>query len=188
MVLVKLKEWRNDMRRMRVLVAGIAMLTGASAAQEEKADDLNVTGNGKTAIIATERQKQGIYNSKFHFSPAVRAGDTIYISGVVAGALPEDRPVTREEFKASVRRAFQNIAATLKAGGADINQAVKIHTFHVFDSPWITIGKVEQIEVVAEVKDEFIGEPYPAWTAVGTTALFPDKGLVEIELVIYDPE
>ena len=30
-------------------------------------------------------------------------------------------------------------------------------------------------------------EPHPAWTAVGTTALLPDRGIVEIEVVAYSP-
>ena len=75
----------------------------------------------------------------------------------------------------------------MAAGGASLKQTVKIRTFHVFDSEWITIPKTEQILAVGEVKDEFIGEPHPAWTAVGSTALFPDKGLVEIEVVVYAP-
>ena len=41
---------------------------------------------------------------------------------------------------------------------------------------------------IAEVRKEFMSEPYPAWTAVGTTELLPDNGLVEIEFVAYSPQ
>lgn len=170
------------------LLAIAATGVHAQQANAEKDNELIISGHGKTAIMATQRQKEFIYDSRFHFSPAVRAGDTIYLSGVVAGAFASDKPIGREEFKESVRSVFEGIAATLKAAGADINQTAKIQTFHVFDSPWITIDKVAQVEVVAEVKNEFIGEPHAAWTAIGSTALFPDKGLVEIELTVYDPE
>ena len=182
------------MRRVSKAFAVGAMMAciiiGASAQGDDKSntDSLNVSGHGKTAIMASKREKETFYDGSFHFSPAVRAGDTIYISGVVAGAFQSEEPIDRETFKVSVRRAFKDIKSTLKAGGANMDKIVKIRTFHVFDSPWITISKQDQVAVVAEVKNEFIGEPHPAWTAIGTTALFPDKGLVEIEVIVYDPE
>ncbi|MCK0069948.1 Rid family hydrolase [Kordiimonas laminariae] len=148
---------------------------------------LNVVGENKTAIIATEQQKNGGYDGAFNYSPAVRAGDYIYASGVVAGASGIKEPLNKEAFKASVRRALKRLEQTLKAGGAELNDVIKINTFHVFDSPHTTLSKHEQVLAVAEVKNEFIGEPHPAWTAVGTTALYPDKGLVEIEVVVYSP-
>lgn len=187
---------KHKIKRLTAGVITVCLSSGLYAQDAEKpateslpvAESLNVSGHGKTAIIASERQKKGLYDSPFHFSPAVRAGDTIYISGVVAGAFQSEEPIDREAFKTSVRRAFESIKSTLKAGGADMNQIVKIRTFHVFDSQWITIGKHDQVAAVAEVKGEFIGEPHPAWTAIGATALYPDKGLVEIEVIVYAPE
>lgn len=164
-----------------------ALFSNPSMASGNNQDNLNITGHGKTAIIPTERHKKGLYDSKYNFAPAVRAGDFIFISGGVAGAFGGETPIGKEDFQKSVRRVFKDIELTLEAGGADINNVVKIRTFHVFDSPHISIGKHEQVAAVAEVKNEFIVEPHPAWTAVGTTALFPDKGLVEIEVVVYAP-
>lgn len=169
-----------------LLVAAFITMAGPVRAQETEAE-LSVSGHGKTAYMANERQRRGWYDGVFHFSPAVRGGDYIYLSGVVAGAFGVDGSVDREGFKSSVRKAFETMQDIVKAAGADINQTIKIQTFHVFDSPLITIGKAEQVKVVAEVKGEFIAEPHPAWTAVGTTALLPDKGLVEIEIVLYAP-
>lgn len=171
-----------------LLAAAILFASSASQAQEQPKENLNVTGHGKTAIIPTERQKKGMYDSRYNFAPAVRAGDYIFISGAVAGAFRAEQPIGKEDFKKSIRRVFNQIKGTLEAGGANMNQVVKMRTFHVFDSPHITIDKREQVAAVAEVKNEFIGEPHPAWTAVGTTALYPDKGLVEIEVVVYAPE
>ena len=160
----------------------------AASAQETSEDGLKVTGYGKTAIMANERQRRGSYDGDYHYSPAVRAGDFVFISGVVAGAFSQEAPIDKESFKNSIRRAFTSISNTLKAAGTDINHAVKMRTFHVFDSPLIAVEKVEQVKAVAEVKGEFMGEPHVAWTAVGTTALLPDAGLVEIEVVVYAPQ
>lgn len=150
------------------------------------AQDLNVKGKKSTAIIGDEAGKSW-YDSKYHFAPAHRAGDYVYFSGVVAGAYESDEPIGKDAFKTDLRKRFQSLERTLKAAGASFSDVVKINTYHVFDSPHISIDKVMQIDAVAEVKAEFIGEPYPAWTAIGTTALFPDKGLVEIEIVAYSP-
>lgn len=168
-----------------LLLTGLS-LTANSAAQDANVD-LSVTDHGRTAFMANERQRRGWYDGVYHFSPAVRGGDYIYLSGVVAGAYGATEPLDRDGFKASVVRAFNTIDEIVKAAGATMNQVVKMRTFHVFDSPLVTIGKAEQVQVVAEVKGDFISEPHPAWTAVGTTALLPDAGLVEIEIILYSP-
>ena len=158
--------------------------TGFTAQAQQVSDDkLTVSGHGKTAFMSNERA----YYGDFHFSPAVRAGDFVFVSGVVAGAFRQEAPINKETFKNSIRGAFTSLKDVLELAGADINQTVKMRTFHVFDSPLIDVSKVEQVKAVAEVKSEFIGEPHPAWTAVGTTALLPDAGLVEIEVVVYAP-
>lgn len=176
---------------MRSIILSLMMLLAPATTAQDATNskgDLNVSGHGKTALIPSERHKKGMYDSRYNFAPGVRAGDFIFISGGVAGAFSSDDPIGKDEFKASIRRVFNDIKKTLEAGNADINNVVKLRTFHVFDSPHITISKREQVAAVAEVKNEFIKEPHPAWTAVGTTALFPDKGLVEIEVVVYAPE
>ncbi|WP_262695208.1 Rid family hydrolase [Kordiimonas aquimaris] len=170
------------------LISSIS-LVHAQQSDAESGQNYNITGNGRTAIIATERQKKGWYEGRYNYSPAVRAGDYIYVSGAVASARSSDgKPISREEFKASVRRAFEGIKDILAAGGADINSIIKITSFHVFDSPLISIDKNDQVVAMAEVKNEYVGEPHPAWTAIGTTALLPDRGLVEIDVIVYDPQ
>ena len=42
-----------------------------------------------------------------------------------------------------------------------------------------------QFAAFSAVKDEFMKVPYPAWTAVGTTALIPDTGIVEIQAIVH---
>ncbi len=168
------------MKKLFLCVAWILIASGAFA------QELNVKGKQSTAIIA--EGQQGWYEGKYHFAPAHRAGDYVFFSGVVAGAYESDEPIGKEAFKNDIRKRFQAIEKTLKAAGAGFADVVKINTYHVFDSPHVAIDKVTQIDAVAEVKDEFLSEPYPTWTAVGTTALFPDKGLVEIEIVAYSPQ
>lgn len=169
------------------MTKGIAVLLLLAAGSAQAQESFNVEGRNGEAIIATGQDKKWMYDGRYHFSPAYRAGDWVYFSGVVAGA-QSDTPMGKEEFKAALHRAFESLGATLAAAGASFDDVVKIRSFHVFDSPFITLGKREQVEAMAEVKGEYIGEPHPAWTAVGTTALLPDRGLVEIEIVAYAPQ
>ncbi|MEN8376381.1 MAG: Rid family hydrolase [Gemmatimonadota bacterium] len=167
---------------LSLLTLLIAVPTTAAAQ-----DNFNVRRGDREAIIANEAKRDRLYNGRFHFAPAVRAGDYIFVSGVVAGAWAGE-VLDREGFAESVRAAFRSVEETLVAAGAGWDGVVRMRTFHVFDHELIGIEKVEQFEVIAGVKDEFVPEPFSAWTGVGTTALLPDRGIVEIEMVVYDPQ
>lgn len=99
----------------------------------------------------------------FKFAPGVRAGGLLHMSGILGtgadGAVPAD---PTEEFEA----AFQQAKMVLAEAGLDFTDIVEMTTFH--------IGLQEHIGTFMAVKDKYITEPYPAWTAVGTTELaFP---------------
>jgi len=112
---------------------------------------------------------QGFYD-QFHFSPAMRVGKTVYCSGQLGsgpdGKLDPDPAV-------QITRAFENVRAVLEQAGASLEDVVELTSFHV--------GLDEHIGVFMQVKDGFIGEPYPAWTAIGVSAL-AFGALVEIKV------
>ncbi len=169
---------------IRFSLIALALLAGAGAAEAQ--ENYNVAGERTEAIIATEGQRDNWYNGSYHFAPAHRAGDFVFVSGVVLGAWGGE-VLDREGYKEAARNAFRTVEGILAAADATFDGIVKLLTFHVFDHPLVSIGKREQVEALAEVKGEFMPEPHPAWTAVGTTALLPDNGLVEIDLVVYAP-
>lgn len=178
------------MRILSICVTFLAINITAFAghAQERSPDGLEVTGHNKTAIIANERMKRGWYDGAYHFSPAVRAGDYLFLSGVAVSVRNAETPIDREAYKALIRGGFLRLQTVLTAAGTDMNSIVKITSFHVFDSPLLAVDKRDQVLVMAEVKGEFMEEPHAAWTAVGTTALLPDAGVVEIDIVAYAPQ
>jgi enamine deaminase RidA (YjgF/YER057c/UK114 family) len=173
----------NGERAMKriILTLVAATLFEASLAADE---NFTRTGSVGEAIIAS-RHDQDMYG-QYHFSPAYRAGAFLFFSGVVAEP-PGDNPATPEEFQQDLRRAFSAIKRTLAAAGADFDQVVKLRTFHVFDSPHFEGDKAAHIKAFMTVKDEFLPEPYSAWTAIGVDELFPDRGLVEIEIIVHAP-
>ena len=52
-----------------------------------------------------------------------------------------------------------------------------LETFHT-DLP-------SQINAFAQVKDRYIKEPWPTWTAIDIDRLFPPRGIVEIKIIAY---
>jgi len=110
------------------------------------------------------------FYDQFHFSPAVRVGKTIYCSGQLGthpgGKLDPDPA-------AQISQAFENVRAVLEEAGASLEDVVEMTTFHV--------GFSEHIGIFMQVKDGYIKEPYPAWTAIGVTEL-AFGALVEIKV------
>ena len=60
------------------------------------------------------------------------------------------------------------------AAGGDLSTVVEMTTFHV------DMG--EHLGTFMKVKDEYMNEPYCAWTAIGCTELAMPGGLVEIRV------
>lgn len=116
---------------------------------------------------------QSTYDN-LHFAPAVRSGEMLYLSGVIA-SLEKGQSGTDDEIKAAVDRAFKQIELVLKEGGASMADIVSITSFHV--------GMNKHIGPLAAVKDKWLPEPYPAWTVIGVSELFDPLGFVEIQVI-----
>lgn len=138
---------------------------------------------GEIAIVtAAERAAY----DEWKFAPVRRAGDFVYVSGVVIRR-DADGPRTPETFKVAARRAFATIRARLGALGADFADVVMIHSFHDWSAPEFQGDREAQFAAFRGVKDEFMSAPFPAWTAVGTSGLIREGGIVEVEMIAYSP-
>jgi enamine deaminase RidA (YjgF/YER057c/UK114 family) len=120
---------------------------------------------------------QSMSYERFHFAPAYRVGNTIYVSGVIGrtpdGSVPAD-PAT--EFAA----AFAQLSTTLEHAGASMADIVDLTTFHT-DMPH-TLG------IFMRAKDAAVAAPYPAWTAIGCSALAAPGARLEIKAVAVVPD
>ncbi len=99
--------------------------------------------------------------TQHQYSPAVRSGDLLFVSGQV-GSRSDGSP--EPGFEDQVRRAFANLKAVLAAAGCTFDDVVDVTTFHT--------DPVTQFDTMMAVRATEIGEPpYPNWTAVGVTWL-----------------
>ena len=146
---------------------------------------IRIAAPGGEVIAATAADKERAYD-QYHFAPARRAGDTLYVSGVVA-TRSEGEPSDHATYQEAVRRAFQRIAATLAASGAKFSAVALLNTFHDWAAAPFNGDCMAQFKAFGAVKDEFIQPPYPAWTAVGTSALIVEGSMVEIQVIAHLP-
>lgn len=95
------------------------------------------------------------------YSAAVRSNDLLFVSGQV-GSRADGSP--EPNFEAQVRLAFENLRATLVAGGCGFDDVVDVTTFHT--------DPENQLETLLAVKSEvFERPPHPSWTAIGVNWL-----------------
>jgi reactive intermediate/imine deaminase len=121
-------------------------------------------------IIQTNRAPQAIGP----YSQAVRAGDTVYLSGQIP-LDPETMQLITGDIEAEIRRVFENLKAVAEAAGGSLAQAVK---FNVFLTDMSHFAKVNDIMAT------YCTQPYAARAAIGVAQL-PRGARVEIECVLY---
>jgi 2-iminobutanoate/2-iminopropanoate deaminase len=120
----------------------------------------------------------GVATPRGPYSPAVRAGGFIYVSGQI----PID-PVTNQtvlgDVKTETRQVLSNIQRILEGCGARMADVVKCGVF---------LADVKDFAAMNEVYAEFFGTAKPARTTIGVGALPLQGAKVEIDAVAYKPE
>jgi enamine deaminase RidA (YjgF/YER057c/UK114 family) len=104
------------------------------------------------------------------FSDAIVTGDTIYLSGVVAGVRDGET-----DLRLAYTRAFERISEILKNAGATWDDVVEITSFHT--------DLTTQMPAMVAVKKNYVKPPFPAWTAIQVSRLIPTNGITEIKIV-----
>ena len=171
--------------RRHALLAVSLVATIAQAAEPRPAYPQIIPAPHGAVILPTERDKENY--DEYRFAAARRVDNTLYISGVIIGRR-DGEGNDAAAFKLQVRRGFERLRATLAASGASFADVVMINTFHVWQGPNFAGSRDEQFAAFEQVADEFIKPPYPAWTAVGTTGLLSDGGIVEVQLIARIPD
>lgn len=107
------------------------------------------------------------------YSQAVRAGDTVYLSGQIP-LVPGTVDLDAGDMKAQIARVFDNLAAVAEAAGGSLADVVKLNVY---------LTDLANFPLVNEVMARYFHEPYPARAAVGVAAL-PRGAAVEMDAVI----
>ncbi len=106
------------------------------------------------------------------YSQAVRAGNTVYLSGQI-GLDPVTKQMV-EGIDAQIVRVFENLKAVAEAAGTSLNSGLK---FNIYLTDLANFAKVNEVMV------RYVAEPYPARAAVGVKEL-PRGALVEADAIL----
>ena len=119
-----------------------------------------------------ERIVPGRWSDKITFSPAVRAGNLLFISGHTA--VDENLNIVgKGDIVAQTRYIFQKFEAILATAGATFDNIVETTEYFL---------TLEDYRRTADIRREFFrGPPYPAATGVLVAGLIRKDALIEIK-------
>ena len=109
------------------------------------------------------------------YSQAVRAGNTVYLSGQI-GLDPRTMQMV-EGIDAQIKRVFENLKAVAEAAGGSLDDVVRFTVY---------LTDLKHFAKVNEIMATYVAEPYPARAAIGVASL-PRDALVEVDAVMVLP-
>ena len=107
------------------------------------------------------------------YSQAVRAGNTVYVSGQIP-LDPATGQLVAGDIDAEIRRVFDNLLAITQAAGGSFDNVSKLSVF---------LTDLVHFPRVNEIMATYFEQPYPARAAVGVSAL-PRGARVEMECIL----
>jgi reactive intermediate/imine deaminase len=120
-------------------------------------------------IIRTDKAPQAIGT----YSQAVKAGNTVYLSGQIP-LDPATMELVTDSVEAQIRRVFDNLKAVAEAAGGSLADVAKLNIF---------LTDLTHFALVNQVMAEYFSEPYPARAAIGVASL-PKGAAVEMDAVL----
>ncbi len=105
-------------------------------------------------------------------SPAIVSGDHVFLTGVT-GAGPDG--VMPDDLETQFRAVFDKIVFLLDQAGLSPRAVVEMTSYHV--------GLRDHFDLFSAVRADYVGDPYPAWTAVEVAGLRRPGACVEVRVV-----
>ena len=106
------------------------------------------------------------------YSQAVRAGNTLYLSGQIG--LDPKTGLLVEGIDKQIERVFVNLKAVAEAAGASLADVVKLSVY---------LTDLANFARVNEIMARYFSQPYPARAVVGVVSL-PRGALIEADAIV----
>jgi reactive intermediate/imine deaminase len=107
------------------------------------------------------------------YSQAIRAGNTVYLSGQIP-LDPKTMELVKGDIRAQIRQVFDNLAAVAAAAGGSLADAVRVTVY---------LTDLAHFPIVNEIMKEYCREPFPARAAIGVAQL-PRGAAVEVDGIL----
>jgi reactive intermediate/imine deaminase len=124
-----------------------------------------------------EYRVEGLAEPISHFTDAVRAGNLLFVSGIVA-VDGDGNLVGGDDVVAQARQVFENMRHVLAAAGCGFEDVVKVTIF---------LTDVDERARINPVRQEAFGAARPASTLVEISQLAIPGARIEVEAVALVP-
>lgn len=164
-----------DRTRRHLVAAGIGAALGtaggatAVAAQATRTTAASLAGRPRRENIIPP-ELQNVYD-RFHYAPAVRIGDILYISGQIGR---DAAMKVVEDPEAQMIQAWRNVETVLTFAGLGFEDVFELETWFV--------DFRKHLPAFLKIKDQFIKTNYPTWTGFGITEFSTPGILCEIKV------
>ena len=110
--------------------------------------------------------------SALPFSPAVIAGDYLFLSG--QASVDADGNIIQGSFEEECRRSFENVKTILAAAGITLKEVVQVRNY---------VGSQQDLGLFNKIYKEYFSEPYPARTTI--MGCLGDLLKFEVDVIAY---
>ena len=106
------------------------------------------------------------------FSPAVQAGDFVFVSG--QASVDSEGKIVNGTFEEELRRSFENVRTILEAAGLTLDDVVQVRNY---------VAKQEDLAEFNKLYRDYFTAPYPARTTI--MGCLGDLLKFEVDVVAY---
>ena len=113
-----------------------------------------------------------IPRSSLPFSPAIQAGDFLFVSG--QASVDKTGNIVNGTFEEECRRSFDNVREILAVAGLTFSDVVQVRNY---------VGSQEYLAAFNQIYREYFSEPYPARTTI--MGCLGDLLKFEVDVIAY---
>ncbi|MCO5149266.1 MULTISPECIES: RidA family protein [unclassified Shinella] len=135
---------------------------------------MQIAAQKEKHVMRTEIAVPGLGPALSHYTDAVRFGDLLFISGIVA--LDADGGILHKgDVVGQAECIFQSISKILDAAGASFSDILKVTVF---------LTDVADRAKINDIRKKYFGDAKPASTLIGIKELALPDLMVEVEAVV----
>lgn len=117
-------------------------------------------------------QSPGVPASQLPFSPAIRAGNFVFVSG--QASVDVSGQIVSDSFEGEVRRSFDNVAKVLAGAGLSLRDVVQVRSYVRFP---------DDLAEYNQIYRDFFQDPFPARTTL--TGCLPETLKFEVDVTAW---
>ena len=140
-------------------------------------EGIGVLGGDKQRLMPANHWDWSIPNN--HFSQGWRTGHLVFVGGQISA--DSNARTVGADMATQTRNVFRFICNTLREGGADQSDVVKINAYYYAEGDRARIAETDAL--ISDIQKEFFPEPGPAATSVRVTGFAYEDLLIEIEAI-----